>query len=107
MRRLSMMSALSLAALADAPSVRTQIAAIREHEEKRASCRVLADIFRRPREEVEKMAADLDWDMHALQEQLSGQPKHWEKAVAKRAVLRGVAESAAILRRVEQRTIHA
>ena len=62
-------------ALSDSMSVRTQIAAIREREEKRASCRVLADIFRRPRGEVEKMAADLDWDMHALQEQLSGPPK--------------------------------
>ena len=62
-------------ALSDSISVRTQIAVIREHEERRASCRVLADIFRLPREEVEKMAAELDWDMHALREQLSGPPK--------------------------------
>lgn len=74
MRCLSMMSALALAALPDAPSVRAQVTARQKHEENLTRCRVLAQIFRLPTAEVQRQAAELDWDMRALQRKREGTP---------------------------------
>lgn len=72
MRRLPIMSAVGLAALADAPNVRAEVTASQRHEENLMRCRVLAQIFRLPTAEIQRQAAELDWDMRALQDQLSG-----------------------------------
>jgi len=77
MRRLSIMSALAVAALADAPSVRAQVVARQRHEENLLRCRVLAQILRMPADEVQRQAAELDWGMHALQRKLEGPPKRF------------------------------
>ena len=75
MPNLPVMSALALAALADAPSARTKVSASQHHEENLMRCRVLARIFRLPTDDVQRQAAELDWDMHALQRKLEGPPK--------------------------------
>ena len=74
MRRIPSMSALALIALAGAPIVRAQAAARQRQEENISRCRVLAQIFGMPTDEVQRQAAELDWDMRALQQRLEGPP---------------------------------
>ena len=84
MRRLPIMSALGRAALAEAPSVRAEVTASQRHEENLSRCRVLARIFRLPNDDVRRQAAELNWDMNALERKLQGPPKQiagWRQVV--------------------------